>query len=104
MPCDHSVFAGQAIEEDVEFRRGLPVDYLTYMGAAFAPENDPAQGEASQGKGKGKKVRFRPLTAVVMSILMRCASVVTMQASSASKGRAAKQQQFESKVVSLLHR
>ncbi len=105
MPCGHSVFAGQAIEEDVEFRRGLPVDYLTYMGAAFAPENDPAQGEASQGKGKGKKVRFRPLsTAVVMSILMRCASVVTMQASSASKGQAAKQQQFESKVVSLLHR
>ncbi|ELR18649.1 cupin superfamily subfamily protein [Acanthamoeba castellanii str. Neff] len=51
----------EAIEEDVEFRRGLP-------------------GEASQGKGKGKK------------------------ASSGSKGQAAKQQQFESKMVSLLHR
>jgi hypothetical protein len=65
----------------VEFRRGLPVDYLTYMGAAFAPENEAVQGEASQGKGKGKKVRFRSLcTAVVMPILKRCVSVVTLKA------------------------
>ncbi|CAN9507904.1 unnamed protein product [Ophioblennius macclurei] len=30
-----------AMEEDVEFRRGLPLDYLTYMGVQNSDMNDP---------------------------------------------------------------
>ncbi|KAM9840001.1 ribosomal oxygenase 1 [Aulostomus maculatus] len=34
-----------AIEEDVEYRRGLPLDYLTYMGVQNSDKDDPRRAE-----------------------------------------------------------
>jgi hypothetical protein len=93
----------KAIDEDVEFRRGLPVDYLTYMGATFAPDDKQASHEAA--KSTGKKVRHTVWAVVTITRLCVPDSAIYTQGSSrAPKGLAAKQQQFEAKVVSLLHR
>ncbi|XP_068609757.1 ribosomal oxygenase 1 [Brachionichthys hirsutus] len=34
-----------AMEEDVDFRRGLPLDYLTYMGVQNSDKDDPRRGK-----------------------------------------------------------
>jgi bifunctional lysine-specific demethylase and histidyl-hydroxylase NO66 len=34
-----------ALEEDVEFRRGLPLDYLQYMGVAHCEHQSPKRTE-----------------------------------------------------------
>ncbi|XP_077567625.1 ribosomal oxygenase 1 [Stigmatopora nigra] len=34
-----------AMEEDVEFRQGLPLDYLSYMGVQYSDKNDPRRAK-----------------------------------------------------------
>jgi lysine-specific demethylase/histidyl-hydroxylase NO66 len=34
-----------ALEEDIEFRRGLPNDYLNFMGVAHSDESSPQRTE-----------------------------------------------------------
>ncbi|KAF7690433.1 ribosomal oxygenase 1 isoform X1 [Silurus meridionalis] len=56
-----------AIEEDVEFRKGLPLDYLTYMGVQNSDKEDPRRDRfLSHIDGLMKKlVSFAPVDAAV---------------------------------------
>ena len=57
-----------AIEEDVEFRRGLPVDYLAYMGVSNSDGPETAKRAAFLKAIDGlmkKLVNFAPVDAAV---------------------------------------
>ncbi|XP_029589156.1 ribosomal oxygenase 1 isoform X2 [Salmo trutta] len=56
-----------AMEEDVDFRRGLPVDYLTYMGVQNSDKEDPRRAQfLSRIEGLMKKLsNFAPVDAAV---------------------------------------
>ncbi|XP_028295391.1 ribosomal oxygenase 1 isoform X2 [Gouania willdenowi] len=56
-----------AIEEDVDFRRGLPLDYLTYMGVQNSDKDDPRRGKFfSQIETLMKKLsNYAPVDAAV---------------------------------------
>ncbi|XP_024234309.1 ribosomal oxygenase 1 [Oncorhynchus tshawytscha] len=56
-----------AMEEDVDFRRGLPVDYLTYMGVQNSDKEDPRRAQfLSRIEGLMKKLStFAPVDAAV---------------------------------------
>ena len=45
---------GVAMEEDVEYRQGLPLDYLTYMGVQNSDKvidcDDDGEGRGAEGK------------------------------------------------------
>ncbi|XP_071019368.1 ribosomal oxygenase 1-like isoform X1 [Oncorhynchus clarkii lewisi] len=56
-----------AMEEDVDFRGGLPVDYLTYMGVQNSDKEDPRRAQfLSRIEGLMKKLStFAPVDAAV---------------------------------------
>lgn len=56
-----------AMEEDVEFRRGLPLDYLTYMGVQNSDKDDPRRTKFfSQIESLMKKlINYAPVDAAV---------------------------------------
>ncbi|XP_036406303.1 ribosomal oxygenase 1 [Megalops cyprinoides] len=56
-----------AMEEDVEFRRGLPLDYLTYMGVQNSDKEDPRRSQfTAQALGLMKRLAdFAPVDAAV---------------------------------------
>ncbi|CAJ1077113.1 ribosomal oxygenase 1 [Xyrichtys novacula] len=56
-----------AMEEDVEFRQGLPLDYLTYMGVQNSDKNDPRRTKFfSRIESLMKKLaNFAPVDAAV---------------------------------------
>lgn len=56
-----------AMEDDVEFRRGLPLDYLTYMGVQNSDKNDPRRLKFfSQIESLTKKLsNYAPVDAAV---------------------------------------
>uniref|UniRef100_A0A3P8ZQZ4 Bifunctional lysine-specific demethylase and histidyl-hydroxylase n=1 Tax=Esox lucius TaxID=8010 RepID=A0A3P8ZQZ4_ESOLU len=56
-----------AMEEDVEFRRGLPLDYLTYMGVQNSDKDDPRRVQfLSRINGLMKKLAaYAPVDAAV---------------------------------------
>ncbi|XP_066553589.1 ribosomal oxygenase 1 [Amia ocellicauda] len=56
-----------AIEEDVEFREGLPLDYLTYMGVQHSEKVDPRRSEftAKVKRLFRKMAEFAPVDAGV---------------------------------------
>ncbi|XP_066532221.1 ribosomal oxygenase 1 [Hoplias malabaricus] len=56
-----------AMEEDVEFRKGLPVDYLTFMGVQNSDKEDPRRDKfLSHIEGLMKKlVSYAPVDAAV---------------------------------------
>ncbi|CAB1343079.1 unnamed protein product [Coregonus sp. 'balchen'] len=56
-----------AMEDDVDFRRGLPVDYLTYMGVQNSDKEDPRRAQfLSKIEGLMKKLStFAPVDAAV---------------------------------------
>ncbi|XP_033846632.1 ribosomal oxygenase 1 [Periophthalmus magnuspinnatus] len=56
-----------AMEEDVEYRQGLPLDYLTYMGVQNSDKDDPRRGKfLSRVEGLIQKlVQYAPVDAAV---------------------------------------
>ncbi|XP_033874863.2 ribosomal oxygenase 1 [Acipenser ruthenus] len=56
-----------AIEEDVEFRQGLPLDYLSYMGVQNSEKDDPRRTDFTEKlQGLIKKLaKFAPVDAAV---------------------------------------
>ncbi|XP_047430502.1 ribosomal oxygenase 1 [Mugil cephalus] len=56
-----------AMEEDVDFRRGLPLDYLTYMGVQNSDKNDPRRDKFFSNIGSLMKrlTNFAPVDAAV---------------------------------------
>ncbi|KAK7907651.1 hypothetical protein WMY93_016263 [Mugilogobius chulae] len=56
-----------AMEEDVEYRQGLPLDYLTYMGVQNSDKDDPRRGKfLSHVEGLIKKLaQYAPVDAAV---------------------------------------
>ncbi|KAI7799605.1 bifunctional lysine-specific demethylase and histidyl-hydroxylase NO66 [Triplophysa rosa] len=56
-----------AMEEDVEFRRGLPLDYLQYMGVQHSEKEDPRRDKfMAHVQGLTKKLaHFAPIDAAV---------------------------------------
>ncbi|KAJ8271045.1 hypothetical protein GJAV_G00122150 [Gymnothorax javanicus] len=61
-----------AMEEDVEFRRGLPIDYLTYMGVQNSDKEDP------------RRIQF---TARVKDLVRRLADFAPVDAAVDQKAR-----------------
>ncbi|XP_062406441.1 ribosomal oxygenase 1 [Sardina pilchardus] len=56
-----------AVEEDVEFRKGLPLDYLSYMGVQNSDKEDPRRAEflSHIGSLMKKLVAYAPVDAAV---------------------------------------
>ncbi|KAM3602300.1 uncharacterized protein V6R79_001594 [Siganus canaliculatus] len=56
-----------AMEEDVEFRQGLPLDYLTYMGVQNSDKDDPRRTKfvAQVGSLMKKLINYAPVDAAV---------------------------------------
>ncbi|XP_073672603.1 ribosomal oxygenase 1-like [Garra rufa] len=56
-----------AMEEDVEFRKGLPLDYLQFMGVQNSEKEDPRRGKfiAHVGGLMKKLVNYAPVDAAV---------------------------------------